>query len=277
MMIRPTWQLAALFALTMSWLGCHSNVPRQQVLRLATTTSTRDSGLLEKLIPPFEANHQVRVDVIAAGTGKALKLGEQGDVDVVLVHARQAEDAFMAAGHGTRREDVMFNTFELLGPAADPAEVRGLEAPAALQKIAADGLTFISRGDDSGTHKREVLLWQAAGGRPDWSKYLETGQGMGITLVMADEMSAYILADRGTFLNFRDKIELVPLAAKSTELHNPYGIIVVSDNKQPAVRLELANAFVEYMISPAAQQIIADYRLANEQLFFPLRLLSTSN
>ncbi len=239
---------------------------------IATTTSTRDSGLLDQLLPPFEEKHQVRVDVIAVGTGKALKLGKLGDADVLFVHARQVEDAFMAAGHGVRREDVMTNTFELLGPPSDPAEVRGLEVTAALQKIAEVNVPFISRGDDSGTHKRELLLWNASGEQPNWPSYQESGQGMGATLTIADELSAYVLTDRGTFLHFREKISLVPLAAQSESLKNPYGIIVVNPNKHAAVRSELAGAFADYVISPVAQQIIADYRLAGEALFRPMRL-----
>ncbi len=241
-------------------------------LLLATTTSTRDSGLLEQLLPPFEEQYHVRVDVIAAGTGKALKLGEMGDVDVLFVHARQAEDAFMAAGHGIRRENVMFNTFELLGPPTDPAEVRGLEVSEALQKIAAASAPFVSRGDDSGTHKRENQLWEAEGELPVWANYRESGQGMGATLTIADQMSAYVLTDRGTFLNFRDKIDLVPLAAQSEASKNRYGIIVVNPEKHSTLRSKAANTFVEYLISPAAQQIIADYRIAGEALFTPLHL-----
>ncbi len=250
-------------------------VGTQQRLLLATTTSTRDSGLLDLLLPQFEEQHQVRVDVIATGTGKALKLGELGDVDVLFVHARQAEDAFMAAGHGIRREEVMSNTFELLGPPTDPAEVRGLEVPIALQKIASAGTPFISRGDDSGTHKRELHLWKAGGKLPDWPNYRESGQGMGATLTIADQLAAYVLTDRGTFLNFRDKIDLIGLAAQSDALKNPYGIIVVHPKKHPAVRSKFANAFVDYLISPAAQQIIADYRLAGEALFTPIHLPPT--
>ena len=227
---------------------------------------------MDLLLPSFEKQHSVRVDVIATGTGKALKLGEMGDVDVLLVHARPAEDAFMAAGHGGRREDVMYNRFELLGPPADPAAVKDLEAPAALQKIAKSGAHFVSRGDDSGTHKRELLLWQAGDGKPTWPKYHESGQGMGATLTIADEMSAYVLVDRSTFLHFRDKIDLIPLAAQSEALHNPYGVIVVNPDKHSSVRDELGNAFADYVISHEAQHIIAEYRLSGEALFVPLRL-----
>jgi len=267
------WLPVCLLLPMASFTGCGtSHLGDKPNLRLATTTSTRDSGLLEQLLAPFEAQQQVKVDVIAAGTGKALKLGELGDVDVVFVHARQAEDAFMAAGHGTRHEAVMYNTFELLGPSDDPAKVRGLKASAALQRIAVGGFAFVGRGDDSGTHKRELLLWHSGGGLPIWPNYQESGQGMGATLVIADETSAYVLSDRGTFLNFQEKIDLEPLAAPSPELHNPYGVMVVNPEKHPDVRGQLADAFVDYLISPAAQQTIADYRLAGEVLFVPLRL-----
>ena len=265
---RSIWAWALLL---LCCFGCGSGyVDAPKRLLLATTTSTRDSGLLDLLLPPFEKQHQVRVDVIASGTGKALKLGEMGDADVLFVHARQAEDDFMAAGHGIRREDVMSNTFELLGPPADPAGVRGLDAAAALQKIAAAGVPFISRGDDSGTHKRELQLWQANNENlPDWPSYRESGQGMGATLTIADEKSAYVLTDRGTYLHFQDKIDLVPLAAQSDALENPYGIIVINPEKYPAIPSQLANAFADYLISTPAQQIIANYRLAGEALFTP--------
>jgi len=252
-------------------LGC-SDIPSQtKVLRLATTTSTRDSGLLDLLIPVFEQQQNVRVDVVAAGTGKALKLGEAGDVDVVLVHARAAEDAFIAAGFGCRREDVMVNQFELLGPPDDPAKIHGLSASEALQRIAAGGFRFVSRGDDSGTHKRELALWTTGGGWHDWDQYVETGQGMGATLIIADQMLAYVLADRGTYLCFSPKIDLIPLAAQSPDLKNPYGIIVVSAENQPATRAELAHALVDFFISPQVQTKIANFKLKGESLFFPLQ------
>ena len=272
---RLIWPWALLF-LGLSCLGCETGcgtTPKK--ILLATTTSTRDSGMLDLLLPPFEEQHQVRVDVIATGTGKALKLGEMGDVDVVFVHARQAEDAFMAAGHGLRREDVMFNTFELLGPPTDPAGVRGLEASAAMLKIAESGAPFLSRGDDSGTHKRELQLWKSVAMQPDWPNYRESGQGMGATLTIADQMAAYILTDRGTFLNFRDQIDLVPLATQSDALKNPYGIIVVKLDENYAMRSKLADAFVDYLISPPAQNIIANYQLAGKTLFVPLCLPQT--
>lgn len=246
--------------------ACDTGRPR---LRLATTTSTRDSGLLDALVPIFERQERVRVDIIAVGTGKALKFGEAGDVDVVLVHARDAEDVFMATGHGTRREDLMHNRFELLGPPSDPAAVKGLEITVALRLIASSQPPFVSRSDDSGTHKKEMALWRDAGGLNPWRRYFETGQGMGRSLIMANEKQAYILADRATYLAFKNKIELVPLAANSEKMNNPYGVMVVSSRLHPHVDARRANAFVDYLISPRGQQIIRDYTVAGERLFFP--------
>lgn len=266
------WVAALLLGALSFGLGCRPENSETQTLRLATTTSTRDSGLIDQLVPPFEQQNNIRVDVLATGTGKAIKLGEMGDVDLLLVHARTAEDAFMDAGHGVRREDVMYNSFELLGPSADPASVKGLEVIAALKKIVEQGARFISRGDDSGTHKREKLLWKSAELEPNWPEYRESGQGMGATLTIADELSAYVLTDRGTYLNFRDKIDLVPLAVQTTDMRNPYGVLVVNPTKNPSVRANLADRFVDYVISPTAQQLIADYRIAGEQLFVPLHL-----
>lgn len=260
------------FLFTISLLplfGCSDRLtPSGDVLRLATTTSTRDSGLLEVLLPPFERAHQVRVDVVAVGTGRALKLAEAGDADLVLVHAREAEDAFMAAGFGTRREDVMHNYFEILGPADDPARIQKSEPATALQKIATARAHFVSRSDDSGTHHRERALWQAGGGRPEWSDYVETGQGMGPSLVVADQLQAYILCDRGTYLNFEAKLDLVPLVTGSPELRNPYGAIVVSPAVHPAVREQLAHRLADYFIAADTRQRIDNYRLEGEQLFY---------
>ncbi len=247
------------------------------VLRLATTTSTRDSGLLDVLLPPFEAEHDCRVDVIAVGSGKALKLGEAGDVDVLITHARAAEEAFVAAGHGTGREAFMQNYFTIVGPPDDPAGIAGMNAAAALAKVVAAGQAFLSRGDQSGTHQREMALWAAVGGPPAASTerrggYLESGQGMGRTLLMADELRAYVLTDRGTYLRFKDKIELVPLLAASPELLNPYAAIRVDPAKHGRINAELSAALVEYLVSEGAQRRIESYRLAGEPLFEPTRL-----
>ena len=266
-------------ALGILLLGCTprsqpSNLDRHAVLRLAVTTSTRDSGLLDVLVPVFEKQQRARVDIIAVGTGAALKLGQTGDVDVVLVHARMAEDAFMAAGHGSRREDVMYNRFEILGPPNDPSRIRDLRAGPALQQIAHSGCRFVSRGDNSGTHQRELMLWQDGGGRMDWDGYVESGQGMGATLIMADQMSAYVVSDRGTYLKFRNKLKLVPLVASSSQLRNPYGIMSVDPTKHVSINGKLADAFLDFIISPRAQQLIGDYTIDGQQLFFPLHLPS---
>ncbi len=253
-------------------VGCGENQSEESVLRLATTTSTRDSGLLDVLLPPFEKQHHARVDVIAVGTGKALKLGEAGDCDVVLVHARAAEDAFMAAGHGNRREDVMYNTFEILGPSDDPAGIRDLDPASALQKIYKGGYRFVSRSDDSGTRKRELQLWQSADGLTVWPEYIETGQGMGATLTIADEMQAYVLADRGTFLNFQEKVDLVPLVSGSPDLENPYGVIVVKVAEHSMAHGTAADRLADYLISPQAQSLIRDYQVQGESLFYPIHL-----
>ena len=248
----------------------------RSVLRLAVTTSTHDTGLIEALVPLFEDQHTCRVDVIAVGSGKALRLGERGDVDVVLVHAQPDEDQFMSAGHGVRREDVMYNRFELLGPVADPAGIKGMEVTEALQRIVVGKHRFVSRGDDSGTHKRELSLWREDDeDMPSgWDNYMESGQGMGATLVMADQMKAYPLSDRGTYIAFKNKIDLVPLIPASEPLINPYGIMTVNPGKNDRIQHDLANAFVDFIISPETQWIVGDFRLAGETLFHPLHLAS---
>ena len=251
-----------------------ASAPARTSVRMAVTTSTRDSGLLDHLTPPFEARHGAEMLIIAAGTGKALKLGENGDVDLVFVHAREAEEAFMAAGHGIRREPVMCNYFTILGPPDDPASIRGMAAPQALVAVAGAGNAFVSRGDASGTHKREMALWNAAGHTPGWSGYLESGRGMAATLVIASEKQAYVLTDMGTYLHFRDKVALQPLLDEQEALLNPYGILVVNPDKHPNVNHEMAEAFVDFIISPDAQQIIASYRIGDHSLFRPLRIPS---
>ncbi len=257
--------------------GCSNNsqstrANAKRVLRLATTTSTRDTGLLEKLVPVFERQHDCRVDVIAVGTGAALKLGERGDVDVVMVHARKAEEAFLRAGHGTRHEEFMYNDFVLVGPASDPAKIRDRDPVEAMRQIARGKHRFVSRGDDSGTHKRELILWREAGGRPAWNDYLESGQGMGPSLIIADEKQGYILVDRGTYLRFQEKIDLMPLSNSSQLMRNPYAAIVVNSKKHPGINQTLAGAFVDYLISRNTQHEIGEYQVAGHPLFQPTRL-----
>jgi len=239
------------------------------VLRLATTTSTDNSGLLAAILPVFEADFNARVDVIAVGTGQALALGEAGDVDVVLVHDRAREDAFVADGHGTARYDVMYNDFILVGPTADPAGVRGTAlAQDALAAIAAAEIDFASRGDDSGTHSKELSLWAAAGLAPtsdlDW--YRSLGQGMGDTLLFADETGAYTLTDRGTFLSMRANLaDLVVIVGGENiagnadpALLNPYGVLPVNPDKDD-IAAGLAQDFVDWLTGVETQALIEAY------------------
>lgn len=246
--------------------------PADAVLKVASTTSTRDSGLLDILLPEFERDYDCRVDLIAVGSGAALKLGEAGDVDAVLVHARSAEEKFMDEGHGIRHEPVMHNFFIIAGPADDPAAAKGTDAALALKKISAGQHRLISRGDDSGTHQREQSLWQRLGCRPEWDNFIESGQGMAPTLIMADEMNAYVLTDEGTWLKQCAKFQIVPLVRGADDLKNPYSVIVVNPEKHSAVNAELANKFADFLISKQAQQLIANCKINGQQLFHADRL-----
>jgi len=238
-------------------------------LRLATTTSTENSGLLAELLPPFEKANDCQVDVIAVGTGKAIKLGETGDVDVLLVHARSREDKFVAEGFGVDRRDVMYNDFVILGPAADPAGISGMKAAApAMGKIAAAQATFVSRGDDSGTHTREKQLWKAAGINPEGDWYLEAGRGMGEVITMATEREGYTLSDRGTYLAFKTKTDLTILVQGDPGLFNPYGAIMVNPVKHRHVRIDLAKKFLDFLTSDPARRLITTFRVGGEQLFY---------
>lgn len=247
-------------------------------LVLATTTSTENSGLLAYLLPEFEQANKIKISVIAVGTGQSLKLGENGDADVVLVHARALEDAFMAAGHGTRREDVMYNDFIILGPEDDPAGVAAAkDAAEAFNLIADSKSTFVSRGDDSGTHVKEKDVWKAAGIAPedltkmgDW--YISSGQGMGGVLTMANELQAYTLSDRATYLaRTLEGTELVILFQGDPVLFNPYGLIAVNPDKGPHIKAELANQFIDWFISLPTQELIAGFGLEEfgDSLFVP--------
>ena len=253
-----------------------------EVLRLATTTSTADSGLLDAILPGFEEAFNARVDVVAVGTGQAIELGEAGDADVILVHARAREDAFIAEGHGTARHDVMYNDFILVGPAVDPASAAGMPTAAeALAAISAAGAPFASRGDDSGTHTKELSLWEAAGITPDpaggW--YNSVGQGMGETLTFANEAGAYTLTDRATFLAMRDALPdlTVIVGGESIDanadpaLLNPYGVIPVNPDKSDAINAELAEQFVEWITSDDVQTQIGEFGVETfgQALFYP--------
>jgi tungstate transport system substrate-binding protein len=242
----------------------------QQRLRMSTTTSTENSGLLKVLLPPFERENNCHVDVVAVGTGAALKLGETGDVDVVFVHARQLEDRFVAAGFGVNRRDVMYNDFVILGPANDPARVRGAATAAeAFRRIAAAQARFISRGDESGTHQKEKELWEQAGIKPEGKWYESVGQGMGEVIMMSTEQRAYTLADRGTYNAFRHgKTDLAIVFQSEKGLFNPYGVIAVNPQKFAHVNYALAMKFIEFVTGAEGQRIIANYKVGGDPIFF---------
>ncbi len=235
-----------------------------QTLILATTTSTQDSGLLDYILPVFEESFNVSVDVIAVGTGQAIQLGEDGNADVLLVHARAKEDAFMEAGHGTRREDVMYNDFVILGPASDPAGIMGKnKADRAFQLIAEAEAPFISRGDDSGTNTKELAIWQVAGIEPAGDWYIAAGQGMGAVLTMANEQQAYTLSDRATYLaRTLEGIDLEIMVEGDPILFNPYGVIAVNPDKGDHIQADLANLFIDWLISVPTQELIGEFGVA---------------
>lgn len=231
-------------------------------LRLATTTSTENSGLLYELLPPFEKMFNLKVDVVAVGTGKALKLGENGDADVVLVHARNLEDKFIADGYGVNRRDVMHNDFVIIGPSSDPAAIRKAKtASEAFKLIAGEKAPFVSRGDKSGTHNKELSLWKNAGVKPSGSWYIESGRGMGEVLIMAYEKGAYTLTDRGTYLAFQKgrKINLPILFQGDPALFNPYGIIAVNPTRHPHINYVKAMALIGWVTSHQGQSIIKEF------------------
>jgi len=246
-------------------------VPGQQrVLRLATTTSTEDSGLLKALLPPLAERHGVKVDVIAVGSGKAIALGRNGDVDVILVHDPGAEKKFVEDGAGVNRRDVMHNDFVIVGPASDPAGIKGMtDAVEAFGRIARSGSAFVSRGDESGTHVKEMGLWREAGVQPGGGWYLGAGQGMGAVLSIASEKQGYTISDRGTWVALRGKLDLALLAEGDSRLANPYGVIPVNPAKHPEARYMDAMLFAAWLTCPEGQKLIADFKVDGETLFFP--------
>jgi tungstate transport system substrate-binding protein len=239
-------------------------------ITVASTTSTENSGLFGHILPMFTEDSGIEVRVVAQGTGQALETGRRGDADVVFVHARPAEDAFVAEGWGVQRFDVMYNDFVIVGPSADPAGVKATgDAAAAMAAIAAAGAGFASRGDDSGTHQAELALWEKAGVTPEGDWYRETGSGMGATLNTAAELPAYALTDRGTWISFENKRDLVIVSEGDPALFNPYGVILVNPEKHPTVKAEAGQAFIDWLIAPEGQAAIASYTIDDQQLFFP--------
>ena len=238
-----------------------------------STTSTQNSGLFEYILPMFAKKTGIEVRVVAVGTGQALKNGENGDGDVVLVHSKPDEEKFVADGWGVKRHDVMYNDFIIVGPAADPAKIAGLkDAAEGLKKIAATEAPFASRADDSGTNKAELKLWQDAGIDPKPASgkwYLETGSGMGATLNTAVGKGAYALTDRGTWLSFANQGDFKVLVEGDPKLFNQYGVILVNPAKHPKVKAKEGQAFIDWLIGPEGQAAIASYKIDGEQLFFP--------
>ena len=246
---------------------------QDRYVTVASTTSTEQSGLFGHILPIFERKTGIQVRVVALGTGQALDLARRGDADVVFVHAKTAEEKFVSEGHGVKRLPVMYNDFVLIGPKGDPAKVAGgKDILEALKKIQSTQAPFVSRGDKSGTHLAELDLWKAAGIDLDRSKgpwYRDTGQGMGPALNTASSMNAYLLADRGTWLAFKNRGDLAILVEGDKRLHNQYGVMLVNPDKHPTVKKDLGQAFVDWLVSPEGQKAIADYKIGGEQLFFP--------
>jgi len=262
-----------LIAMVAAVLFAATAFAQEKSIVVASTTSTQDSGLFGHLLPVFKAKTGIDVRVVAQGTGQALDTGRRGDADVVFVHARAAEEKFVAEGFGVRRYPVMYNDFILVGPQADPAGIKGTkDIVAALKTIGNKRAAFISRGDRSGTHQAELKLWKIAGidiakDKGPW--YKEIGQGMGAALNTASAANAYVLADRGTFLSFKNRGELVIAVQGDKRLFNQYGVMLVNPQKHPAVKREPGQQFIDWLVSPEGQQAIADYRINGEQLFYP--------
>jgi len=258
------------FTLPFATPFAHAQQPGERALRLSTTTSTENSGLLTYLLPSFEAKHGIKVNVISVGTGKALELGRNGDVDVTLVHARQLEDKFVLDGWGVDRRDVMYNDFIVVGPSADPARIKGeKDVISAFRKIAGANVKFISRGDNSGTDVMEKGYWQQAGAKPAGSNYVSAGLGMGEVLNMAAEMNAYTLTDRATYGAYKARTGLAIVVEGDKRMFNPYGIIAVNPDRHKGVNYRGAKLLIDWITSPEAQAKIAAFKPAGEQLFFP--------
>ena len=267
--LRPA-VVAALFVGSLATAGVV--FAQDRFITMASTTSTEQSGLFAHLLPAFSAAAGIEVRVVAVGTGQALDMGRRGDADVLFVHDKAAEEKFVAEGFGLKRSEVMFNDFVLIGPKADPAGIKGGDIAAALATLAGSPSPFISRGDRSGTHAAELRFWQMAGtGNPvgKVARYRECGCGMGQALNIASSSGAYVLADRGTWLAFRNRGDLAVLVEGDARLRNQYGVIVVDPMRHPHVKAALAQAFADWVLSPAGQAAIASYKIGGEPVFFP--------
>lgn len=248
-------------------------VTQEKSIVAASTTSTQDSGLFEYLLPIFQQKTGIGVKVIAQGTGQALDTGRRGDADVVFVHAKSAEEKFLAEGQGVKRNPVMYNDFVLIGPKSDPAGIKGKDIATALKAIKEKQASFVSRGDRSGTHIAELALWNRDSGididKEKGSWYKSIGQGMGAALNMASASNAYVLSDRGTWLSFKNRGDLQILVEGDKRLFNQYGVILVNPAKHPTVKKELGQEFIDWLLSPEGQRAIANYKVNGEQLFYP--------
>lgn len=245
----------------------------EKFITLVGTTSTDNSGLYEKILPLFTAKSGIRVRVVSVGTGRAINIARNGDADVLLVHHRPSEDKFVAEGYGVKRHDVMYNDFIIVGPKNDPANIQGLKSVSdGLAQIAATKSAFVSRGDDSGTHKKELSIWRMAGidaAKSSGQWYREAGAGMGATLNTAAAMPAYTLADRGTWLKFENRGDLRLLAENDPLLFNPYGVILIDPKRHPHVKAKMGQAFIDWITGQEGQTAIAAYRIKGRQAFFP--------
>ena len=268
---RRSAALAAACAALLAWAPTLVSA-QDRTITMASTTSTEQSGLFAHLLPAFRQASGIDVRVVAVGTGQALDMGRRGDADILFVHDRQAEEKLVAEGFGIKRTDVMYNDFVIVGPQGDPAGAKGRDVVAALAKIAASSGSFISRGDKSGTHAAELRYWKMAGIDAPAARvtgYKECGCGMGPALNIASQSDAYVLTDRGTWLSFRNRGNLAILVEGDRRLFNQYGVVVVNPAKHPHVKVQLAQAFADWVLSPAGQQTIAAYQVGGEQLFFP--------
>ena len=246
------------------------SIAQVQPIVMASTTSTEQSGLFSTLLPAFKQASGIAIKVVALGTGQAIDMGRRGDADVLFVHDQEAEEKAVAEGFAVKRFPVMYNDFVLVGPAADPARTRGKDIVEALRKINAANANFISRGDKSGTHAAELRYWKNAGvDNPKFANYKACGCGMGPALNTGSSSSAYVLTDRGTWLSFKNRGELVVLVEGDTRLFNQYGVMLVNPARHPQVKALKAQKFVDWVISPAGQAVIASYKIGGEQLFFP--------
>ena len=265
--------LTALGALAMIATGMTAQADDGKSIIIQSTTSTQNSGLFDHILPMFEKESGINVKVVAVGTGQALKNGRNGDGDVLLVHAKAAEEKFIAEGYGVKRFDVMYNDFVIIGPKNDPADLAGTsDIIAALKKIQKSKAAFASRGDDSGTHKKERQLWKAAGidiAAHSGNWYRETGSGMGATLNVAAGMGAYVMSDRATWLAFKNKSNLKVLSEGDPLLFNQYGVMLVNPKKHAHIKEKSGKAFISWLTGPKGQAAIASYKLKGKQLFFP--------